>query len=55
MKTKKPLPGSFPFGGFRLPGFPAYTEAPLFGSMPSIAYRGCCHDSRLVMLGECVM
>ena len=42
-------------GGFRLPAFPAYTEAPLFGSMPSIAYRGWCHDSRPVMLGECVI
>jgi hypothetical protein len=55
MKTKKPLPGSVPFGGFRCLVYPAYTEAPLFGRMPSIAYRGCCHDSRIKLLGECVM
>jgi len=52
MKPKAASGVLFPFSGFRLPAFPAYTEAPLFGNMPSIAYRGWCHDLRPVMLSE---
>jgi len=52
MKTKSRFRVLFPFGGFRLSAFPAYTEAPSFGNMPSIAYRGWCHDLRPVMLSE---
>ena len=41
-------------GGFRCLISVAYPEASPFGDMPSIARRGWCRDSRLVILGEYV-
>jgi hypothetical protein len=41
-----------------LPGSPGYPEASRYREWPSarmIAGRGWCHDSRLKLLGECVM